>query len=532
MQALRSITKRLEKLFKPLDQEQELPEKINNALCTGDLTVVSAWLRHEVPPEHAPELITLLQPAARKAGWSDASLGKLQVFVDYHLGDFKRAYEGASRYIDDPDFDADAFIIALLSLYHGNQFQIAYHLQKQAQGRMAQLENRVDFLTVAGLNYISNNDYKNALACMERGLALEPDNLALLFNLYAMYFELGEIEKFEKTKKAIEEKNYFYSEAALAVAYVELAQNKYKQGFRMLEQRYDMVGFKKYLNSALLKHPRWKGDPLQDKALLVTSEQGLGDTVMMARYFKDVGKLAGTVYIECQFEVLSLLTHNFPGIPMVATKYGEMNVKDFDTWVASLSLPYIFSSTCENIPGKTGYLSVPPDYSTYWHDRIEELGNSARPKIGIAWSGQPNHAADKRRSLTTEMLFPLLQSLPHLDFFALQLKVPRERPTNLIDISEELATLADTAAIIDQMDLVITIDTSLVHLAGALGKPTWLLLPHRYEWRWGTDGEKNCWYDSVRVIRQPSPGSWAPLLSRVFCRELPRLFAPDIRKAA
>lgn len=532
MQALRSIRKRLEKLFRPHDQEPELPEKIRNALQTGDLTTVSTWLRHEVPPEHASELIALLEPAARDAGWNDISLGKLQVFVQYHLGDFKRAYEGATRYIADPDFDPDAFIIALLTLYHGNQFQVAHHLQKKARDKMALLENRVDFLTIAGLNYISNNDYKNTLACLERGLALEPDNLALLFNLYALYFELGEENKFEKIKHAIEEKNYFYSEAALAVAYVELAQNKYTEGFRMLEQRYDMVGFRKYLNNALLKHPRWGGAPLHDKTLLVTAEQGLGDTVMMARYFKEVGTLAGKVYIECQYEVLSLLTYNFPGIPMVATKYGEMNVEDFDTWVASLSLPYIFASTCESIPGKSGYLSVPPDYTLYWHDRINELSSRSRPKIGIAWSGQPNHAADKRRSLTTDMLFPLLEALPELDFIALQLKVPRDRPTNLIDISEELATLADTAAVIDEMDLIITIDTSLVHLAGALGKPTWLLLPHRYEWRWGTDGESNCWYDSVRVLRQPAPGSWAPLLSRVFGRELPRLFTPDARKAA
>jgi ADP-heptose:LPS heptosyltransferase len=120
-------------------------------------------------------------------------------------------------------------------------------------------------------------------------------------------------------------------------------------------------------------------------------------------------------------------------------------------------------------------------------------------------------------------MFSYIQKSQGIQFYALQTSVPEFLPENLIDFSDEMMTLSDTSALILEMDLVITVDTSIVHLAGALGKAAWLLFPYRYEWRWGLEGEKNSWYESVRVIRQESHGDWLPVLSKVFDEMLPEL---------
>ena len=152
--------------------------------------------------------------------------------------------------------------------------------------------------------------------------------------------------------------------------------------------------------------------------------------------------------------------------------------------------------------------------------RLAELAGGDAPRIGLAWSGNPTHRADRRRSIPFGHIARVVRDHPLLRFFALQTSVPDSCPANLVNVSEEMVTLADTAALIAEMDLVITVDTSIVHIAGALGKTAWLLLPHRYEWRWSLAGETNNWYASVRVIRQQRIGDWDSVLEEAFGRRL------------
>jgi hypothetical protein len=191
-----------------------------------------------------------------------------------------------------------------------------------------------------------------------------------------------------------------------------------------------------------------------------------------------------------------------------------------------MSLPYIFGVKVDNVPLKKGYLHAPPENTLYWQERVRMI-KGKRPLIGLAWSGQPWHRADRRRSIAFDEMMRAIKNI-EADFFALQTQVPRIHPANLHNVSEELVTLADTAALIDEMDLIITVDTAPVHLAGALGKETWLLLPFRYEWRWGIEGEENPWYDSVKVLRQAQSGDWASLLDDVFNRQLPTRFINEL----
>jgi hypothetical protein len=192
-----------------------------------------------------------------------------------------------------------------------------------------------------------------------------------------------------------------------------------------------------------------------------------------------------------------------------------------------MSLPYFLGTTTSNVPLRSGYLQAPPEHNQYWRTLIESQFGSSRPKIGVAWSGNPRHRFDLRRSIPTDLFLDRLAACDGVQFFALQTTLPETLPSNLAAFPDELVTFADTAAIVSELDAVVCVDTSLVHLAGALGKPTWLLLPRRYEWRWGLEGEQNCWYSSVRVLRQKESGQWAPLLADVFTRELTQLLHPN-----
>jgi len=299
---------------------------------------------------------------------------------------------------------------------------------------------------------------------------------------------------------------------------------EYEEGWRQMEERYDSDDAHRYLNLSLKPTPRWKGGPLTETRLLVSAEQGLGDTIQMARYLTAL-QLAGVqqIVMETQPETLTLLQYNFPKIPMVERIWGKVPDLRFDLWTGMMSLPLYLKAWGAVTPGRSGYLRVPPENTQYWKERVQQLSPTKKPRIGLAWSGQPTHRADRRRSIPFELMMRQVRGIS-VSFFALQTQVPQVLPANVMNVSEEMITLADTAALIEQMDLVITVDTSVVHIAGALGKETWLLLPKRYEWRWGLEGEQNDWYDSVNVIRQTEHANWTAVLQDVFEHRLPEQF--------
>jgi hypothetical protein len=232
---------------------------------------------------------------------------------------------------------------------------------------------------------------------------------------------------------------------------------------------------------------------------------------------------AQQIRLEAQPETLTLLQYNFPEIPIIERRAEKIPGWAFDYWAGMMSLPLRLKAWGKDTPGRSGYLRVPPENAQYWTERVEQMNPTRQPKIGLAWSGQPYHRADRRRSIPFEQMMRQVRGVP-ITFFALQTHVPQVLPANVKNVSEEMITLADTAALIEQMDLVITVDTSVVHIAGALGKTTWLLLPKRYEWRWGLEGEENDWYDSVKVIRQTEHANWAPVLQEVFEHRLSEQF--------
>jgi len=498
-----------------------LPERIVDQLKHKNLDALRDWLGDLLRNNPAaPEWEYVVQ-AARGYSWTAEEIGKLEIFGCYYRGDLAQAQQRALRYLQDGRYDPELLIVAAYSLYHMGRFENAYETLRMLREQDVAKLQHPDHVLMAALICQAANQLEEMKGFIDSACLQLPDDPGVAANAYGMYFELGETDAWMRLRDEFKQGCYPIQEISFAMGTIELALGNYAEGFKLLEMRYGLPQARNHINHALFDRPRWQGEPLAGRTLLVTAEQGLGDIIQMSRYLSWLERLgAKRVLMEVQPAALSLLEHNFSGVGFVEGRHGICPAVEFDCWTGSLSLAHLYGTTASNIPGKNKYLCSPPESTSYWSQRVKQLTRSNRKRVGLAWSGQPAHLADRRRSIPAGKVFEIIHRID-ANFFALQTSVPAARPANLLDLSEELVTLLDTAALIAEMDLVITVDTSVVHLAGALGKETWLLLPYRYEWRWGLEGEGNHWYDSVKVLRQPRHDDWDSLLEEVFGRRLP-----------
>jgi tetratricopeptide (TPR) repeat protein len=253
-----------------------------------------------------------------------------------------------------------------------------------------------------------------------------------------------------------------------------------------------------------LPGPVWTGDAPAGRTILVHAEQGLGDTIQFARYLPSIAALGGQAVLACERPLLPLLT-TLPGARVTAK---DAPLPRYDTWIDQMSLPHVFATRPDTIPSAAGYLRADPARAAQWRARLPH-----GRKIGLAWGGNPAHSNDRRRSLPPEALARLL-ALGGGSAVNLQVG-PRAGETGLPDLSPFLTDYAETAALIANLDLVLTVDTSVAHVAGALGVPCWVLLPFAPDWRWMLGRNDTPWYDSLRLFRQPRPGDWGGVIDAV-----------------
>ncbi len=270
--------------------------------------------------------------------------------------------------------------------------------------------------------------------------------------------------------------------------------------------------------------PRWTGaDPIAGGRLLLYAEQGLGDTLQFCRYAALAAARGAEVVLQVQP----------PLLPLLATLAGPHHLVAAGTPVPACTLqcalphaPAAFGTTLDSVPGDTPYLSADPSRVRAWSDR---LGPRTRPRIGLAWSGNPDHLNDYNRSMPFAALAPLLEA--NAEFFSLQREV---RPADagalaasgVCHLGDALHDFADTAALAELMDVVITVDTAIAHLAGALARPVWLLLPWVAEWRWMLDRDDTPWYPTMRLFRQPALADWPGAVQQARAA-LERLLSPS-----
>lgn len=307
------------------------------------------------------------------------------------------------------------------------------------------------------------------------------------------------------------------AEAQYNRALTLLLLGKFHDGWQAFEWRWNNA---QRLGIGKLKdyeQPLWLGEaPLEGKRLLIHSEQGLGDALQFCRYATLSAALGATVIMETQEPLLGLLS-SLEGVSQLIPK--GQRVPAFDYHCPLMSLPLAFKTTLETIPASPKYLRSDSGKVAQWHNR---LGEKRRPRIGLTWSGNPNNPVDARRSIA---LADWIAHLPsEFEYFRLQTQLqPADRTTldatdgifSFEDFDNGALDFAGTAALCECMDLVITVDTSLAHCSGALGRPTWVLLPFLPDWRWLLDRSNSPWYPTMRLYRQKSPGEWNEVLARV-----------------
>jgi len=283
------------------------------------------------------------------------------------------------------------------------------------------------------------------------------------------------------------------------------------EGWKQYEWRWKWPQFTSRRHNFL--EPIWRGAPLNGARVLLHAEQGLGDTIQFVRYAPMVSEKGGEVILEVDSSLHRLLSW-MPGMRQVIIA-GE-RLPDFDIHCPLMSLPLAFGTTLETIPASVPYIRVDLGHHAMWKKRIEGAGFN----VGLVWAGNPAHTRDRRRSIALKSFAPLAQA-KGVRLFSLQKGPAAEEATqrpagmNLIDWTSSIVDFADTAAIIAEMDLVISVDTSVAHLAGAMGKPTWILVPWPSDWRWMLDREDSPWYPTARLFRQAETEKWEPVIEKL-----------------
>jgi len=292
-----------------------------------------------------------------------------------------------------------------------------------------------------------------------------------------------------------------------------LTAGRYIEGWQQYEFRW--LDRKLTATRPTLTQPRWNGQDLHGKTLLVWAEQGFGDTIQFARFAPIFKRKGASIILRVPARLKELAT-GLAGVDRVVVAFEEI-AEQVHYQLAMMSAPMVLGTTSESIPGAVPYLKVDEDRVARWRER---LGSGSSVNVGLVWAGNPNHENDRQRSVPASALLPLW-GIPDVRFFSLQ----RERrpddaahlPSSdkLTDLSPELADFSDTAAALEALDLVVAVDTAVAHIAGALGKPCWLLLPMNADFRWQREGESSAWYPTMRLFRQKRFGDWPEVIDRV-----------------
>ena len=346
--------------------------------------------------------------------------------------------------------------------------------------RKVLLTNPTDAQTLCSMGFSldSLGDLDGARECFELALKAEPDSALVRFNLSPHLLLAG----------------------------------NFAEGWSWYERRWELRQFTG--KPRPYAQPRWRGEEIAGGSIFLFAEQGLGDTLQFVRYALLLAERGARVFLEVQQPLHQLLLNLHPGITLFAKDREDLPVADWHSPL--LSLPSVFGTDLSNIPSHVPYLFADDDKAKQWAKR---LGTSAL-WVGVVWSGNPEHTRDRLRSVPWEQFRGLL-STPGVCFYSLQkgpasLQVKTPVPqSEFCDLEPYLIDFTDTAAIIANLDLVITVDTSVAHLAGAMGKPVWVLLAHAPDWRWLQKRTDSPWYPTARLFRQSAAGDWAEVLAQV-----------------
>jgi tetratricopeptide (TPR) repeat protein len=363
--------------------------------------------------------------------------------------------------------------------------------------------------------YRTLNRLDEAVAAAKRAVALAPSDPFCLHNLAVIHYERVEInESIDCAQRALLI-NPALAGAHFARAEGLLIRGDWPQGWEEYEWRFRITDAAKLMPPT--DKPQWDGQPLTEGTLLLVADQGFGDVIQFSRYIPWVLERCQDVAVACSLEIVPVLRQFLPEDRIF---FRWENCPRYAAFCPLSGLPRLHGTRVDNVPAAIPYLRADPARVTVWAERLRRLAPASRRRVGIVWAGRPTHNNDRRRSSRLPDFSPLA-ALPGVTLVSLQ-KGPSADQAGcyfgrapLINIGAEVRDYDDTMALLDCLNLVVTVDTSVGHLAAAMGKPVWILLATAPDWRWLLQREDSPWYPTVRLFRQTEPRQWSDVFQRV-----------------
>lgn len=348
--------------------------------------------------------------------------------------------------------------------------------------------------------FFEQQQWEQARACYDQALVLDPTALHCWHDLGAIHTLCGRYEEAEQCLRRVLAVDAGQAGARHQLALVQLLRGNFTEGLENLEAREPRRNG---------DPARWRGEPLAGQSIFLYAEQGYGDTLQCVRFAPQVERAGGRVVLGVTPPLVRLLQASFPSMTVVSvTVPAEKNC-------ALMSLPYALGLRADAIPAEVPYLKPPEEARAKARALVWE---KEKLRVGLVWAGNPDHVFDRFRSIPLEALRPLC-AVDEAAFYSVQMgpgaRQLEQSDLPIVDLRPQIEDMADTAALLEDLDLLIAVDTSVLHLAGALGRPAWLLVPAAPDWRWQLAREDSPWYPTLRLFRQSRLGDWSPVVARM-----------------
>ena len=364
--------------------------------------------------------------------------------------------------------------------------------------------------------YRRSGRYDDAVVAGQRAITLNPNDLYAYLNLSVLHYHRIELDAaIASAEKALALDSNLPG-AHFGIAEASLLRGDFQRGWEEYEWRFRLASAAPLMPPT--DRPQWDGNKLPSGAtLLLIADQGFGDCIQFSRYIPWAASLCPNIAVACARDLQPVIEQQ-AGIGQVFDRWEDK--PDFAAFCPLSGLPRLAGTRLDTIPAAIPYLRADANTAAVWAQRLATLLPEGWRRIGIAWAGRPNHPNDDVRSIPLHALAPLAD-IPGTALISLQ-KGPGQAQIGtywghapLINLGPEIVNFSDTMAIIDGLDLVVTVDTAVAHLAGAMGKPVWIMLPFAPDWRWLLDRSDTPWYPTARLFRQPAARQWAPVIAAV-----------------
>jgi Flp pilus assembly protein TadD len=429
--------------------------------------------------------------------------------IKLHLGPKIEAVDLIRRAIELKPDVPEAYSNLGLALRELGRFDEAIAAYRQA---IALRPNWAEAHTSLGNALACNGQIDGAIAAQNIALSLNPKFARAHSNLGNILQGQGRFAEATAAYERAIAADPTFAEAHRNLATILLAQGDFQRGWDEYEWRWKC---KDHAPPPNFVQPRWDGRPLEGRTLLLYAEQGFGDVLQLIRYLPQLTQLGRKIIFVCPVELHRILRTIAEGCQLLSP---DQPLPPFDFHCALSSLPRVLGTTLASVPTTVPYLRADADAVRSWRQRLPDHDQFLN--VGLAWAGNPAHTNDRNRSITLALFSPLKQ-ISGVRFFSLQkgdaAAQARVSPAaiELVDWTDQINDFADTAALIENLDLIISVDTAVVHLAGAIGKPVWVMLPFVADWRWLLEHEDSPWYPTMRLFRQSHIGDWNNVIAAV-----------------